>query len=501
LNYNLTFDGGYAAIYTNTSNGCGGMIINNIVPSNFAVGSNCLQDAYVSTPTSGPTSSPAPSYPYYKFVYYWNPNWWDQSSSIKVVYTTNEGSASQTMTKCSANGWFYKVLTSDMQDSNYVIFDNGTAYDNLDCLGYDNYPTAFDGAYLAVSTNNSKNCGGNVNYFFYPDASIVGADCMTPTFKRVYYYNPDFYANGAPVNILFPNYGTAEMTQCSNGWFYRQVAEVDTSSPWVIFNQDYSYDNFNCSSDLNYNMAFDGGYVAIGTNSSRGCGGSIFNPFVPLASVVGSTCIGLSGIPTPTATSTPTATPTPTPTPTVPLYSTQSPTSSTQNQALLLISIRILNLNFTWCSDSNNINDFEQLLREDLASILSIPIADIIITSISQGSVIANVTVITSDPASTLATLQAYLSGSNPTFPNLNSELPPAAFDGNQAGTAVADPNSFTSSQVKASKHLTGGQIAGAVIGSVVGAALIAGLIYYFVRRSRRTGHITLEPVEMKSGM
>jgi len=53
-----------------------------------------------------------------------------------------------------------------VQDSNYVVFDNVTNYDNYDCTGFDNYATAFDGAYMSVSTNNSKNCGGTTNYYF-----------------------------------------------------------------------------------------------------------------------------------------------------------------------------------------------------------------------------------------------------------------------------------------------------------------------------------------------
>jgi len=190
--------------------------------------------------------------------------------------------------------------------------------------------------------------------------------------------------------------------------------------------------------------------------------------------------LGVIGIATPT----PLSTPTPTSTPTNPVYSTQSPTNSPKNQDLLLAAIRILNLNYAWCANVNNMNGFEQYLREDLANILSIPVADIIVSGISQGSVYTNLTIITSNPDSTLSALQTYITGSNPTFPIINSKLPAAAFEGGQTGTAMADSTYFWGVIVPVQKHLTGGQIAGAVFGTLIGVGLLIGLVvFYFKKR------------------
>jgi len=48
-----------------------------------------------------------------------------------------------------------------------------------------------------------------------------------------------------------------------------------------------------------------------------------------------------------------------------------------------------------------------------LANILSIPVADIIVSGISQGSVYTNLTIITSNPDSTLSALQTYITGNS----------------------------------------------------------------------------------------
>ena len=91
--------------------------------------------------------------------------------------------------------------------------------------------------------------------------------------QKVYYQNLLWGTSYTP-QILFPDNGEVAMIPCSNGYYFRQVSTVSSSS-WVLFQQGSNnvYDNPSCSSGNNYAASFGGGYLAIDTGSG-GCNGN-----------------------------------------------------------------------------------------------------------------------------------------------------------------------------------------------------------------------------------
>jgi len=150
-------------------------------------------------------------------------------------------------------------------------------------------------------------------------------------------------------------------------------------------------------------------------------------------------------------------------------------------------SIRVINLDYATCLVTSNDNTtFEQLFREDLSNILSVSIDDVIVTSLSPGSIIVDVIIITNNPSKVVASLNTFLESNNATFPILNQQLPSTCFAPGKLGQAQADPSDSTSQINGVDTSSNGWKIAVGVVVVVVVLAALALAIAYYVRRQRR---------------
>jgi len=237
---------------------------------------------------------------YYAFIYYYNANWWNSDYQVSVLYSTT----SVLMITCTNQGWYYiPVNATDQVTGIYFQVNSSSLEDNYNCQAGSLYPVSFNGEYIYIKTN-SNNCGGNITTDSYPDLDYFDMACF-PNSKRVYYEAP--YWASSIVNITTP-LGDFTMLKCGgNGsWNYAEVASISLNS-WVIFHVGSVYDNYECTSGLNYVLTFDGKDVSIVGNNSPPCNDNVNANFVPTVSMVGGFCypppaFGPPSIPTTTTT-------------------------------------------------------------------------------------------------------------------------------------------------------------------------------------------------------
>ena len=100
--------------------------------------------------------------------------------------------------------------------------------------------------------------------------------------KPIYYYNPIWWNNNQSVAVGHLS-GYTNMTTCTQpGWFF--AFAIDTvKANYMVFSQNGTRDNPVCGGEVNYEIVFDGAYVAI--DSPNGCAGSYNYNFCKLSFV------------------------------------------------------------------------------------------------------------------------------------------------------------------------------------------------------------------------
>jgi len=162
------------------------------------------------------------------------------------------------------------------------------------------------------------------------------------------------------------------------------------------------------------------------------------------------------------------------------------PTNAIGDSAYVSVTFRILNLDFNWYGTSTaNEVLFDEVFREAMASLLQVDVGDIIIISVSSGSIIVTFDVLTTDPSATLSSINTIIQGGQ----SLTlSGLPSNAYT-DPTQSVTVDPANSSASIVYAptTAPFPLATVVGAAVGGGVGLILIVIAIVLSVQYYRKS--------------